>query len=172
MDSSGQGCQRTQPSNILVQMKRCSSFLLNYHQEQMKRKTTWVRQIFKKIEQGVQHNLLQRITRQVICIMNPKAKVVKKNVRSFKYHLVPYKKLLNCSPSTFFLKNFANFTGKRLCWSLFLIKFRPSGLIKKCFQDSSFGVKFARFLRIPISQNICERLLLYCIRFCYLFSLS
>ena len=27
-----------------------------------------------------------------------------------------------------FLKNFAYFTGKRLCWSLFSIKSKPSGL--------------------------------------------
>ena len=39
-------------------------FLLNYHQEQVKRKRkrTWVPEIFKKrIEQGVYHNLLQEI---------------------------------------------------------------------------------------------------------------
>ena len=137
MNSSGQGCQGAQPSNILVQMKRCSSFLLN-----SKKKRRGYGKYLKK-EQGVQHNLLQRITLQVICIMNP-----------------------------FLLKNLANFTGKRLLWSLFSIKFRPSGLIKKCFQHSTFRVKFAKFLRIPVSQNICERLLLSCIRFFYLLSLS
>ena len=38
-------------------------FLLNYHQEQIKRKRkkTWVREILKKIEQGVNHNLLEEI---------------------------------------------------------------------------------------------------------------
>ena len=39
-------------------------FLLNYHQEQIKRKRkkTWVREIFKKrIGQGVYHNLLQEM---------------------------------------------------------------------------------------------------------------
>ena len=39
-------------------------FLLNYHQEQIKRKTkwTWVREIFRKIiEQEVYHNLLQEM---------------------------------------------------------------------------------------------------------------
>ena len=35
-------------------------FLLNYHQEQIKRKRTWVREIFlERIEQGVCRNLLQ-----------------------------------------------------------------------------------------------------------------
>ena len=39
-------------------------FLLNYHQEQIKRKRkkTWVQEIFKKrIEQRVYHNLLQKM---------------------------------------------------------------------------------------------------------------
>ena len=40
------------------------------------------------------------------------------------------------------LKNLAIFTGKHLCWSLFLI------------QD------IAKFLIAPILKNICERLLL------------
>ena len=35
------------------------------------------------------------------------------------------------------LKNFANFTEKHQCWSLFLIK----------LQDTCFAVKFAKFLR-------------------------
>ena len=41
-----------------------SCFLLNYHQEQIKRKRkrAWVRDIFnKRIEQGVYHNLLQEM---------------------------------------------------------------------------------------------------------------
>ena len=33
--------------------------------------------------------------------------------------------------------------------------------MKKKFQSSCFPVKFAKFLRTPISKNICERLLLY-----------
>ena len=47
------------------------------------------------------------------------------------------------------LKNFAVFTGKHLCWSLFLIKmqsFRP--------------VNIAKFLRTRIMKNICVRPLL------------
>ena len=41
-----------------------SCFLLNYHQDQIQRKTkrTWVQEIFnKRIEQGVYHNLLQEM---------------------------------------------------------------------------------------------------------------
>ena len=44
--------------NVLLE----SYFLLNYHQEQIKRIRTWVREIFlKRIEQGVYHNLLQEM---------------------------------------------------------------------------------------------------------------
>ena len=42
------------------------------------------------------------------------------------------------------LKNFANFTGKNLCWSLFLIK----GHLHRCF-----SVKFLKFLRTTFLQN-------------------
>ena len=41
-----------------------SCFLLNYHQEQIKRKRkrAWLREIFnKRIKQGVYHNLLQEM---------------------------------------------------------------------------------------------------------------
>ena len=46
------------------------------------------------------------------------------------------------------LKNFANFTGKHLCWSLFLIKF-----IKTRLQLRHFPATFMKFLRKPFSQN-------------------
>ena len=44
-----------------------------------------------------------------------------------------------CSTRTGALKNFANFTGKHRCWSLFLIKLqaRPAALLKR---DSNTGV--------------------------------
>ena len=60
-----------------------------------------------------------------------------------------------------FLKFFSNFTGKQLCWSLFLIKLQAYIFIKK---DSGrrrcFSVKFTKYLRTPVLKNICERLLL------------
>ena len=40
----------------------------------------------------------------------------------------------SCSVKKFVLRNFANFTGKHLCWSLFLVKlqtFRPATLLKR-----------------------------------------
>ena len=55
------------------------------------------------------------------------------------------------------LKNFEIFTGKHLCWSLFLTKlqgFRP----KRRLQHRCFPVIIAKFLRIPSFKNICERL--------------
>ena len=48
-------------------------------------------------------------------------------------------------------KMFLNFTGKHLCWSLFLIK---------RLQHNCFPVKFAKFFRKTIVKNMCERLLL------------
>ena len=42
------------------------------------------------------------------------------------------------------LKNFANFTGKHQCWSLFLVNF-----IKKRLQHKCFPVKYANLLRTP-----------------------
>ena len=49
------------------------------------------------------------------------------------------------------LKNFANFTGKHLRWSLFLIKLQAWGLVTLLKRDSNTIVlKFAKFLRTPI----------------------
>ena len=71
-------------------------FLIKYHQEQIKRKrkSTWVREIFKnRTEQGVYRNLLQemrvndRESNFILFVMNLLAKVMKKNVRSFKVWL-------------------------------------------------------------------------------------
>ena len=59
-----------------------------------------------------------------------------------------------CSVKKDVLKKFANFTGKRLCWSLFLIKLQAK------LQHWCFPVKFAKSLRTSILKNICERLLL------------
>ena len=50
------------------------------------------------------------------------------------------------------LKNFANFAGQRLCWSLFLTKFLAN-FIKKKLQNMCFLVKFARFLRTLFSTE-------------------
>ena len=52
-----------------------------------------------------------------------------------------------------YLQNFANFTGKHLCWSLFLIKLQALGLqlYKKETPTKAIScIKFAKFLRTPI----------------------
>ena len=71
-------------------------------------------------------------------------------------------------------KSFALFTGKHLCWSLFLIKlqaWRHATLVKKILQHRCFPVNIMKYLRTffyrapPVAasqfpQNTCERLLL------------
>ena len=49
------------------------------------------------------------------------------------------------------LNSFANLTGKHLCWNLFL---------KWDSNTKCFSVKFEKFLRTCIFNNICERMLL------------
>ena len=55
-----------------------------------------------------------------------------------------------CSPKKAVLKNFAIFTGKNLCWNLFLIKFqdwRSAFLFKKKLRRMRFYVNIAKILR-------------------------
>ena len=68
-----------------------------------------------------------------------------------------------CSVEKCVLKNFTNFAGKHLCWSLFFkgACLQPCNFIKKRLQHSCFPVKFAKFLRTSFLKNICERLLLH-----------
>ena len=62
-------------------------------------------------------------------------------------------------PFTGVLNNLAIFTGKNLCWSLFLIKFqdwRPTFLFKKRLEGRCFSVNIAKFLRAAFSLNTCS----------------
>ena len=63
------------------------------------------------------------------------------------------------------LKTYAELTGKRLCWSLFLIKFQGFRLVNLSKGNSEtsvcFPVNLVTFLRTPILENICELLLLH-----------
>ena len=63
-----------------------------------------------------------------------------------------------CSLKKGFLRNFAKFTGKQLCQSLFLDKVAglrlPETLLKKRFWHRCFSVNFAKFLRTLFLQNI------------------
>ena len=61
------------------------------------------------------------------------------------------------------LKNFAKFTGKHLCQSLFLNKvagLRSATLFQKSLWHRCLPVNFAKLLRTPLLQNISGRLLL------------
>ena len=61
------------------------------------------------------------------------------------------------------LKNFAKFTVKHLCQSLFFNKvvgLRPATLLKKRLWQRCFLVNFAKFLRTPFLENTSGRLLL------------
>ena len=55
------------------------------------------------------------------------------------------------------LKNFVIFTGKHLCWRLFLQTFK---FIEKRLQHWYFPLHVRKFLRTLILKNISERLLL------------
>ena len=67
------------------------------------------------------------------------------------------------------LRNFAKFTGKHLCQSLFFSKFAglsPATLLKKRPRHSWFPVNFTKFLRTPFLTEHLRWLLLimFCIR--------
>ena len=84
-----------------------------------------------------------------------------KNLRTFSF--TERSNHRRCSVKKVVLKYFANFTGKHLCWCLFLIKFqacRTAPLLKMRLQHRCFPLKFAKFFRTPILKNICKGLLL------------
>ena len=61
------------------------------------------------------------------------------------------------------LRNFAKFTGKHQCQSLFFSKvasLRPATLLKKRLWHRSFTVNFAKFLRTPFFTEQLRWLLL------------
>ena len=63
-----------------------------------------------------------------------------------------------CSIEKGVLRNFAKFTGKQLCQSLFFNKagnLRPLTLIQKETLDRCFPVNFANFLRTPLDDYFC-----------------
>ena len=67
-----------------------------------------------------------------------------------------------CSVKKGVLRNFAKFTGKHVCQSLFFNKVAGAdcNFIKKILWHRCFPVYFAKFLRAPFSQNTVRRLLL------------
>ena len=74
---------------------------------------------------------------------------------NYNEHKVSYKKTV--------LKEFAIFTGKHLCWSLFFNKsagLQACNFIKKRLQHRCYLDNTATFLRTAILKSIFERLLL------------
>ena len=84
-----------------------------------------------------------------------------------------------CSIKKSVLKNVNIFTGKHVCWSLFLMRlqatgkhmcwslslmrlqtFRPATLLKRDSSRGAFLWILQKFLRTPILKNLCERLLM------------
>ena len=68
-----------------------------------------------------------------------------------------------CSVKKGVLRNFAKFTGKNLCQSLFFNKVAglwPATLLKKRLWQRCFSVNFAGFLGTPFLQNTSRRLYL------------
>ena len=64
-----------------------------------------------------------------------------------------------------FLKNFSIFTGKQLCWSLFLIELHACSLVILLKETPTqyhrcFPVNIAKFSRTPILKKIFEQLTL------------
>ena len=73
-----------------------------------------------------------------------------------------------CSIEKGVLKNFAKFTGKYLCQSLFfntVAGLRPTTLLKKRLWYRCFPMNFVKFLGTPSLQNNYRRLLLKCYPF-------
>ena len=80
-------------------------------------------------------------------------------------HRAPLKHELNlrvshwsCSFKKGVLKKFANFTGKHLCWGLFLIELQTFRLATLLKGDSNtcFHVEFTKFLRTPNLESANE----------------
>ena len=67
------------------------------------------------------------------------------------------------------LKNFAKFTGKHLCQSLFFNKvasLKPASLLKKRLWHRCFPVNFAKFLRtLFFKEHLCWPLLYFYFHF-------
>ena len=72
-----------------------------------------------------------------------------------------------CSVRKGVLRNFAKFTGKRLCQSLFFHKvagLRTATLLKKRLWHRCFPVNFAKFLRTPFLTEHLWLLLFFCMK--------
>ena len=120
---------------------------------------------FSEVQNSIKHLRWRRI------FENSQLRAV--NCFCKKLHLICFDRILNtplarssrsevfCKKG--FLKNFAKFTGKHLCQSLFLNKvadLRPVTLLKKRLQHGCFPANFAKFLRTPFLAEHLRSLLL------------
>ena len=72
-----------------------------------------------------------------------------------KTQLKPQKQPLELFCKKGVLRNFANFTGKHLCWSFFLIELQEvCSFIKKRLRHRRFPEEFTKFLRTPNLKTV------------------
>ena len=151
--------------NKIVQFETASLWNLNFLQIFVKGK--WLntkRKILGGELKSYFHKKLWSIYHEVLSVTWPNFTVVKYNSEiSIIYHQVKFRKcIMNRSSIKKALpKNFAVFTEKYLCWSLFLNKnasFQSWNFIKKRLQQRCFPVNTVKFLRIPVLKNIFEQL--------------
>ena len=72
-----------------------------------------------------------------------------------KTRLKPQKQPLELFCKKGVLRNFANFTGKHLCWSFFLIELQEvCSFIKKRLRHRRFPEEFTKFLRTPNLKTV------------------
>ena len=86
-------------------------------------------------------------------------------VLQMSYKLLHRSSHQRCSVRKGILRNFAKFTGKHLCQSLFFNKvagLSPATLLKKRLWHRCFPVNFAKFLRTPFLQNTSGQQKKYC----------
>ena len=102
------------------------------------------------------------------CLLQPwthdPSESTERNLRSIQDFYIYRSSHRRCSVEKDVLRNFAKFTRKRLCQSLFFDKvagLRPSTLLKKRLWHRCFPVNVEKFLKTPFLQNTSGRLLLY-----------
>ena len=160
-------------------------FLLKYHQEEIKRKEKGVGtgNIFKKIEWGVYHNLMQKMrvsdreSNFMLFVMNFLAKVMKKNVRPFNVWLGPllFIKII-LKTAQLFSKHFpSGFLSLCILFFLFHKSKDTSGIVRPSVQDLVYV--FAIFFRFHkcfnnfhLSENILINKFFYWNVFVYSFT--
>ena len=124
------------------------------------KKNPWRRIEFLFEKKAPLHKKSSLIYREVLSVSWPNFTVVKYNLKtSNDYHNVKFgKSIMNrCSIRKLFLK-ILQYSQKNTCVGVSLLikmqAFSPVILLKK----QAFSVNIAKFLRIPVLKNMCERL--------------